>query len=136
MVLLPSTYFLFFFHDKATTEIYTYLHSLSLHDALPILLASSKAEGHGLPDGRYISRSVKFVVLRTMKRTIFPIGNICRQRRISMLENSRTGIFKIGRAQSELQSLMLISYAVFCLQKKQHAQETHRKITHLNSSKD
>src|SRR3546814_15860240 len=27
----------FFFNDKATTEIYTYLHTLSLHDALPIL---------------------------------------------------------------------------------------------------
>src|SRR3546814_9027224 len=28
-------YFLFF-NDTATTEIYTYLHTLSLHDALPI----------------------------------------------------------------------------------------------------
>src|SRR3546814_4526946 len=27
----------FFFHDTATTEIYTYCHTLSLHDALPIL---------------------------------------------------------------------------------------------------
>src|SRR3546814_14222591 len=26
----------FFFNDTATTEIYTYLHILSLHDALPI----------------------------------------------------------------------------------------------------
>src|SRR3546814_16380277 len=26
----------FFFNDSATTEIYTYLHTLSLHDALPI----------------------------------------------------------------------------------------------------
>src|SRR3546814_12242973 len=26
----------FFFHDTATTEIYTYRHTLSLHDALPI----------------------------------------------------------------------------------------------------
>src|SRR3546814_11415901 len=29
----------FFFNDTATTEIYTYLHTLSLHDALPICLA-------------------------------------------------------------------------------------------------
>src|SRR3546814_16555079 len=28
--------FLFFFNDTATTEIYTYGHTLSLHDALPI----------------------------------------------------------------------------------------------------
>src|SRR3546814_11970786 len=27
----------FFFNDTATTEIYTYGHTLSLHDALPIL---------------------------------------------------------------------------------------------------
>src|SRR3546814_18530329 len=26
----------FFFHDTATTEIYTYFNTLSLHDALPI----------------------------------------------------------------------------------------------------
>src|SRR3546814_15694143 len=28
----------FFFNDTATTEIYTYCHTLSLHDALPIYL--------------------------------------------------------------------------------------------------
>src|SRR3546814_15592240 len=28
----------FFFNDTATTEIYTYSHTLSLHDALPISL--------------------------------------------------------------------------------------------------
>src|SRR3546814_14040057 len=29
----------FFFNDTATTEIYTYCHTLSLHDALPIFTA-------------------------------------------------------------------------------------------------
>src|SRR3546814_16601675 len=28
----------FFFNDTATTEIYTYVHTLSLHDALPICI--------------------------------------------------------------------------------------------------
>ena len=28
----------FFFNDTATTEIYTYVHTLSLHDALPIYI--------------------------------------------------------------------------------------------------
>src|SRR3546814_15205689 len=32
--------FCFFFNDKANTDIYTYSHTLSLHDALPIY------EGH------------------------------------------------------------------------------------------
>src|SRR3546814_134783 len=37
MVLLLSLCFLyFFFNDTASTEIYTYGHTLSLHDALPI----------------------------------------------------------------------------------------------------
>src|SRR3546814_14959595 len=31
-----SIVLLFFFEDSSTTEIYTYLHTLSLHDALPI----------------------------------------------------------------------------------------------------
>src|SRR3546814_11587444 len=33
-----SCIFFFFFNDTATPEIYTYLHTLSLHDALPIEL--------------------------------------------------------------------------------------------------
>src|SRR3546814_1821501 len=32
-----SAIYLIFFNDTATTEIYTYGHTLSLHDALPIL---------------------------------------------------------------------------------------------------
>src|SRR3546814_4522226 len=39
-------YMCFFFNDKATTEIYTYGHTLSLHDALPILAVG------GVPAGR------------------------------------------------------------------------------------
>src|SRR3546814_7213190 len=33
----------FFFNDTATTEIYTYGHTLSLHDALPIFAAHGRA---------------------------------------------------------------------------------------------
>src|SRR3546814_11155320 len=42
---------LFFFNDTATTEIYTYVHTLSLHDALPILCRWAAAED-GLEIGR------------------------------------------------------------------------------------
>src|SRR3546814_17097814 len=42
MLLLVSI--LFFFNDTATTEIYTYLHTLSLHDALPISLEMGQAD--------------------------------------------------------------------------------------------
>src|SRR3546814_1010276 len=34
----------FFFNDTATTDIYTYLHTLSLHDALPILTLQRKSD--------------------------------------------------------------------------------------------
>src|SRR3546814_14799937 len=33
---------MFFFNDTATTEIYTYVHTLSLHDALPIYRIARK----------------------------------------------------------------------------------------------
>src|SRR3546814_11128757 len=37
----------FFFKDTATTEIYTYGHTLSLHDALPISWTSANAASSG-----------------------------------------------------------------------------------------
>src|SRR5213594_5278786 len=36
MSLVMCLFFFFFFNDTATTEIYTSVHTLSLHDALPI----------------------------------------------------------------------------------------------------
>src|SRR3546814_20451379 len=36
---------LFLFKDTATTDIYTYSHTLSLHDALPISTGSVSARG-------------------------------------------------------------------------------------------
>src|SRR3546814_5326443 len=39
--------------------------------------------------------------------------------------------FQIGRATSELQSLMRISYAVFCLKKKKNQQ--HKPITNIST---
>src|SRR3546814_12422665 len=43
----------FFFNDTATTEIYTYLHPLSLHAALPIVVAVAVGMllSHGLKSG-------------------------------------------------------------------------------------
>src|SRR3546814_14354401 len=49
----------FFFNDTANTQIYTYLHSLSLHDALPICTGLFQGlKGYlGKPDNRYKSDS-------------------------------------------------------------------------------
>src|SRR2546426_9944448 len=46
MNMFPITSCFFFFNDTATTEIYT----LSLHDALPILLDVTKDPGYMYPD--------------------------------------------------------------------------------------
>src|SRR6184192_4745803 len=45
--------FFFFFNDTATTEIYTSIDTLSLHDALPI--SASAADAHRLNDRRMIA---------------------------------------------------------------------------------
>src|SRR3546814_17930211 len=43
-------YITFFFYDPATTEIYTYLHTLSLHYALPIsFFITARSEFCGKP---------------------------------------------------------------------------------------
>src|SRR3546814_19285301 len=78
-----------FFNDTATTEIYTYCHTLSLHDALPIFR---------LRCNRVRTRQ------RLLVLPAFP-GHPSR----GMRSEEHT---------SDLQSLMRISYAVFCLKKK------------------
>src|SRR5258708_28250569 len=81
----------FFFNDTATTEIYT----LSLHDALPILLPNRV----GVP---------KMIASASESCSTLAIG-ICEKDRKSTRLNS---------------SHQIISYAVFCLKKKNHIQPT------------
>src|SRR3546814_3410516 len=60
--MILVTDILFFFIDPATTEIYTYRHTLSLHDALPIdslvdWIDSDQAPGPaGAEDASYLVR--------------------------------------------------------------------------------
>src|SRR3546814_12016088 len=86
----------FFFNNTATTEIYTYVHTLSLHDALPIL--SAQIATH---DGKAIGQQ---------RRDLGPHEAI--------LRISVESLHRSEEHTSELQSLMRISYAVFCLKKK------------------
>src|SRR3546814_9643647 len=101
--LMCVVYFIvfFFFNDTATTEIYTYRHTLSLHDALPILNAIRRES----PD--------------TTLETLIPDfkGNWENLERVLRSEEHT----------SELQSLMRISYAVFCLTKKKRTQTTKKQ---------
>src|SRR3546814_10642552 len=104
-LLCDIMYGCFFVNDTATTEIYTYLHTLSLHDALPICL------GGGVQRCRAGRR-------RTGR---------CRKRLLARRHAWR-GRARSEEHTSELQSLMRISYAVFCLKKKN---KQHRPNTTL-----
>src|SRR3546814_8845815 len=92
----------FFFKDTATTEIYTYGHTLSLHEALPI----SVPRVHGRPRSVTIPRSFRRTAI---SRSALPST---KARYIHRTVSARSEAHT-----SELQSLMRISYAVFCLKK-------------------
>src|SRR3546814_17287211 len=94
---------LFFFNDTANTAIYTYLPTLSLSDALPISggrphLAVGTEPRHALC-GR--GRQARW---RPGRGTGGP--------------DAAEPVDRSEEHTSELQSLMRISYAVFCLKKK------------------
>src|SRR3546814_4584569 len=102
----------FFFNDPATTEIYTYGHTFSLHDALP---SSWKAPRRSARTNRPSARLARgradppahprrsYQAAAAPRRGPAPAS--CRAARSE-------------EHTSELQSLMRISYAVFCLKKK------------------
>src|SRR3546814_9114211 len=100
-----------FFNDTATTEIYTYEHSRSLRDARPIygqiFAPCCTAVASSLP------------VIRKPPSPMKPT-------------TGRSGWRSAARSEehtSELQSLMRISYAVFCLQKKNTKLHTQLQAT-------
>src|SRR3546814_2327341 len=112
----PYTYnrrifFFFFFNDTATTEIYTYCHTLSLHDALPIYQARQQL-GDGLCPCRGVARRARAGGEKGRHHRPRR-GNRIGRRTATPLRNPRS-----EEHTSELQSLMRISYAVFCLTKK------------------
>src|SRR3546814_10886135 len=53
----------FFFNDTATTEIYTYCHTLSLHDALPITSARRCKTVNDRLKTRLVDILIRFVAL-------------------------------------------------------------------------
>ena len=102
-IFLKMLIYFFFFNDTATTEIYT----LSLHDALPIYSESGDLtyagilkDGSGGVDGIFRANSI---LISPDDKHIY----------VSSLYDSRS-----EEHTSELQSHSFISYAVFCLKKK------------------
>src|SRR3546814_16307484 len=99
----------FFCNYTSTSEIYTYCHTLSLHDARPISRAHEVGQlragilcfGHG-------QSSIPIMTLAD-----------CGVAAISSpFITSAKGSLRSEEHTSELQSLTRISYAVFCLKKK------------------
>src|SRR5438270_5008566 len=91
-----------FFNDSATTEIYT----LSLHDALPILAA------------RVIGKAVHQEHRRAVRRAAVLIGNV--ERGCEILSDRKSTRLNSSHSQ--------ISYAVFCLKKKNKNYNEHKTI--------
>src|SRR3546814_6965966 len=106
----------FFFNDPATHEFYTYCTSLSRPDALPISDSSRGGHrGQATTAGRGILRCLLAMVRSRAPRR----SPGC----LAVARIARRGVAEWTRSEehtSELQSLMRISYAVFCLNKKQH----------------
>src|SRR3546814_7278904 len=100
----------FFFNDTATTEIYTYVHTLSLHDALPI------CGGLELPrPGAGPPRAVAHAAARPREGLPDLQGPAGLPPADPLRDHPEA---RSEEHTSELQSLMRISYAVFCLKKK------------------
>src|SRR3546814_9608813 len=96
----------FFLNETSTTEIYTYLHTLTLHDALPIegdATVDVNSDIHPTGWSRLAPKLAAKAVPTEAPRT-------CRVDHASPIRSEEH--------TSELQSLMRISYAVFCLKKK------------------
>src|SRR3546814_8255271 len=116
-MLVNGRFVKFLFNETATTEIYTDLHTLSLPDALPIYRRAAQA-ALPLPD---------LVVL------VLQGGGALGAYQAGVYEAQIELGIELDRSEehtSELQSLMRISYAVFCLKKKKDTylnQLTHRQ---------
>src|SRR3546814_4140028 len=124
-----------FFSATATTDIYTYLHTLSLHDALPICDQAGDRAVHFdqrvVGDGRAVHDRLaaaeelgerQFLDLGELAesghhadRTVLRRAEILVKDHVRALEQRKV---RSEEHTSELQSLMRISYAVFCLKKK------------------
>src|SRR3546814_6859009 len=134
---------LFVFNDTATTEIYPYGHILALPDALPIFLVVGV--GYPTTDGKQIlARRVNDLTptpvtdprVAATRQPGVTGGEAARFRRFLTLRlpefvrslapiNARCT--RSEEHTSELQSLMRISYAVFCLKKKNTEQQIYKQ---------
>src|SRR3546814_3480949 len=106
----------FFSIDSSTTEIYTNRHTLLLHDALPIMLAIVRFTSPPALDfpAQIFPRPRNRQPVMSRRSLRACVGNV----RVLDEGEDVGGECRSEEHTSELQSLMRISYAVFCLKKK------------------
>src|SRR3546814_8650411 len=121
-----STVLWFYFNEPATLDIYPFCHSLTLHVALPICprRAAGRGDGARPPHGR---------------RPEPPGGRAADagrgpRPRPAAAAAPAGGQDRSEEHTSELQSLMRISYAVFCLKKKKHTSHKNHRLISTNKS--
>src|SRR3546814_6028500 len=107
----------FFFNETPTTEIYTYCHPLSLHAALPIYPCRRGGARRARAAGRRRARHRRHAFRSARAGTA---AGRNRGRRDGAAGDRRAAGPRARSEEhtSELQSLMRISYAVFCSTKK------------------
>src|SRR3546814_19841901 len=105
---------IFVLMGTAPTEIYTYCHTLSLHDALPISLDVT-IQAQILNLLRDIQARLGTAIM-LITHDLGVVAQMCQ--RVIVMYAGRKVEERSEEHTSELQSLMRISYAVFCLTKK------------------
>src|SRR3546814_12407279 len=103
--------FVFFFKDTATTAIDTSCHTLSLHYALPIVLRGQGAVVRRLDPGALLALAdgMPHDAVLGDPRAVALLPDLRVAHRLDQIVEVRS-----EEHTSELQSLMRISYAVFC----------------------
>src|SRR3546814_1403205 len=120
----------FFFNYPATTEIYSYVHTLSLHDSLPIYAARRTVSNEGK------AKTAEAAPPRSTPPA--PVADPCAGLSGARAVQCRADTRALDRRRSEehtseLQSLMRISYAVFCLKKKKKKRYSICEINKLSN---
>src|SRR5688500_20051489 len=95
---MPTDLFFFFSNDPRTTVLYT----LSLHDALPISRRAMRLRARQSTPARDRARSQRLITWTTWRRAFAAPGKSSLDRKSTRLNSSH----------------LVISYAVFCLKKK------------------
>src|SRR3712207_8309519 len=114
-MIMPPTWYLFFFNDTATTEIYT----LSLHDALPISVF--RKASHGAVDDRLVIIEQDFAAFQDAPSRTLRLGLNAKPCDVSVRSEEHT---------SELQSRQYLVCRLLLEKKKKYMLEYYVTSTY------